>query len=480
MKNSQPKTEPLPDPKRRPTIQKNWFQNTRRQTRPTLVGFIFLTLFVTLFLFSCRSDDESPAIPKTFDGNVELSTQAEVSAFAQDRVTHINGNLALGRTSGSWIDSEDPITDLSSLSDLITVDGDLIISRNAELTHLGGFDALLDVGGDLILSTNNQLTTAFGLNDLERIGGDLEISYNGSLNNLNALAGLQGVQNFRLLGNAQMERLFDMSSINDLNEVKIEGNASLISIAGLTNTSISDLSIGGNDLLENLQGLESTTRLNSLSLRFNESLKSVEGLQNLRSISSNITIEYNGNLEDLSGMGFLETGPFTMNIQNNPKLTSIDRFRMRNSPSNETTWALIENNNELKGIEPLDGLTSITNLMISGNRELIDLQPLSNLEVVSHLNVVANDQLENLKGLENLREAGILYVAGNSQLSSLDGLSSLLTVSNNFKISGNESLKDFCAITNLIDGGGVENEFDISFNAFNPSVDDLAAGNCSN
>ena len=446
-------------------------------------NLFFASLLFTIGLLStsCNNDDaDEPIVPFTLEENVQLSTQAEVNAFAELRVTQLSGNLVIGRTTGSSTDDEDPITDLSGLSLLTAIEGDLIISRTSELLELSGLEALNEISGDLIIRLNRELSTTFGLNNLQRIGGDLEISANSALNNLDALASVEGVQNFRFAHNAAMKRLFDMTSINSLNVVTIEGNTSLENIAGLNGTSIRELTINGNDVLENLRGLESTTNLASFELRYNESLKSVEGLENLRRISDALVIEYNDMLEDLNGMGFLESGPLTLNIANNPMLTSIDRFRMRNLSSADQGWAVIENNERLRGIEPLQGITALKTIWITNNPELTSLLPLADLESVNHLNVVANDGLQSLQGLENLREAGILYIGGNQGLTSLEGLSGLTGISNILQISGNENLNDLCAITSLIDGGGVQNELNISSNAFNPSMNDFAIGNCSN
>ncbi len=43
----------------------------------------------------------------------------------------------------------------------------------------------------------------------------------------------------------------------------------------------------------------------------------------------------------------------------------------------------------------------------------------------------------------------------------------------------NDQLKDYCAITNLINSDGLAGEYNVQNNAYNPTIEDIKAGRCS-
>src|SRR5688572_31282180 len=100
-----------------------------------------------------------------FEGDVTLTTQAEVDAF---QFTEVTGVLTI---SGS------DITDLSSLIYLTRVD-QLVVRGNASLVHVAGLAALTQVG----LTGNSAFKTA------------IDISDNPALTNLDGLSGLTTAQ----------------------------------------------------------------------------------------------------------------------------------------------------------------------------------------------------------------------------------------------------------------------------------------------
>ena len=440
----------------------------------------YLALAMALVIFaSCNNNDDgdTPIEPKTLEGNSYLSNQAAVDDFVDENITHITGNLTIGPglTPG---DTDDPITDLSGLINLARVDGDLSIVRNKSLSDLTGLDGLTEVGGNLSISQNEALISAYGLNQLIKINGNLEIRVNPVLTNLQALDGLRGIRNFELSHNNALERVFDLSNEQELNQVSIDNNFSLISLTGLTRTNIRELTIASNESLINLKGLESVTDLNSFTLVYNQNLSSVEGLDNLRSVTNFIHIEFNDALENLDGMNTLESGPYNIRINKNPVLTSIDRFRLSEAPNPEDNWVFIQNNPELTDVNPLKGMTEMNGINLSNNK-IANLSALSDLTKASYIQLSAMGALKTLEGLENLSEVQTLFVGGNAQLESLDGLSGLVDMPALMTITDNPLLNDFCSISPLADQVAPDAQIDISFNAYNPSLEDLRNGNCN-
>ena len=114
--------------------------------------FILLFLLVLPLVIAC-SDDDAPTGPSTdvIEGDVSLSTQAEVNSFAG---TYITGSLTI---SGS------DIVDLTPLSTLDSLGGDLLIEVNVALKNLNGLSNLTSVGGNLLVSDNAALNIFCGL-----------------------------------------------------------------------------------------------------------------------------------------------------------------------------------------------------------------------------------------------------------------------------------------------------------------------------
>ena len=85
------------------------------------------------------------------------------------------------------------IIDLSALSGVTKVLGDLQVFDNTALEHLIGLDNLYSVGGNVDFFRNEKLSSLHGLEKLTEVGGFLDVSFSDYLHNVDALAGLQSV-----------------------------------------------------------------------------------------------------------------------------------------------------------------------------------------------------------------------------------------------------------------------------------------------
>lgn len=120
------------------------------------------------------------------EGDVDLSTQAEVDSFVGSSIA---GNLLIHGSD---------IVDLKPLSVLDSVDGYLRVGinglngGNASLTNLDGLSNITSVGG-LTIWTNDVLTSLDGLSNITSFGGHLHVAFNASLTNLDGLSNLISV-----------------------------------------------------------------------------------------------------------------------------------------------------------------------------------------------------------------------------------------------------------------------------------------------
>jgi len=118
---------------------------------------------------------------QTYTGNLTLTTQSEVNAF---NYTEVTGWLNIYGTD---------ITDLSPLSNLVSVDGQLFIT-NTSLTTIDGFSSLT-TAGEILISENPVLQSFSDFHSLVSTlgGGNIEISNNVSLSSFSGFEALQTV-----------------------------------------------------------------------------------------------------------------------------------------------------------------------------------------------------------------------------------------------------------------------------------------------
>src|SRR5690606_10081856 len=83
----------------------------------------------------------------------------------------------------SW-NSDDPITDLSPMSSIESVAGDLHILET-QLANLDGLSSIISIDGDLVIYGNPQLSDISGLQDISEGIYDLYIGYNETLSECN-------------------------------------------------------------------------------------------------------------------------------------------------------------------------------------------------------------------------------------------------------------------------------------------------------
>ena len=102
--------------------------------------------------------------------DITLTSQEEVDAFAANYpgCTELLEGLIIQEDNTS-------ITDLSGLSQVTLVNGDLKISFNYALTSLSGLENITSIGGELRISRNDILPNLIGLDNVTTVGGLLDI-----------------------------------------------------------------------------------------------------------------------------------------------------------------------------------------------------------------------------------------------------------------------------------------------------------------
>ena len=362
-----------------------------------------------------------------------LRTQEDVDEFVANypNCTDFVGNFTLGYMFSS--DPESDINDLSGLTQLQTIDGDLGIGKLNMLEYLDGLDNITEVTGALEIRRNANLRSLRNFSQLTFVGDHLEIKIHDSLETLIHLENIEFVG-----GNVDIgfnRNLQEFGSLNKLDAVNrnltIRESPLLTKLNALSNIQVfrGQLAIDDTGLMDidELSQLDTVDGLFSfLSLNDNPNLTSIAGLQNLDFI--------NGSL-------FLDESPLVSSLTPLSNLKSINNIRVDNF-----------------GMTDLNGLQNCKIggfIWIKENELLESLDGLMAPDTVQdYIRIENNDVLENVDALYNVQMVvDDLQVRFNSQLADCDGICPLLstgTVGEDIFISNN--LMGCNSVGDIIDG----------------------------
>lgn len=212
----------------------------------------------------------------------------------------------------------------------ITIRGDLLIG---EVNDLSSLSTIEKINGDLIFSFEDNdfnhnpknLHSLKGLNNLKFIGGDLIISET-SLDNLKGLDNLSIIEgNFTVKRNERLENLNGIEKFKKVNSLYIIRNKSLNSLKGIDSLTFSgDLTISSNELINTLEHLGNVSTINRLNISSNPKLNSLKGLESLKEIKSNLSVSGNKNLNSLLGLNNITKIGGDLTIVKNSNLTNLN------------------------------------------------------------------------------------------------------------------------------------------------------------
>lgn len=372
-------------------------------------------------------------------------------------LTSIDGFNSLSKINGALIINEPSINNLNGFSNITSI-GSLRFGNNNSLKTLSGLDNLSTVEGDLLIFGSPLLENLSGLESLDRIGGLLLIQDNAALQNIQSLSNLMELGTFLyILHNPSLSELQGLEGITTINnDIIIEGNKQLEDLTGLDNltTVTGNFTIRKNESLKSLNGLNILVSSGGLDIRENIQLPNVEGLESLTLINGTLRFWDNSSLISITGLEKLET------------VTEVLTF--------ETNYSLVN-------IDELVSLNTIgQNLVIIGNNNLQNIDGLSNInELPLGAFIVSNLNLENLNGLSGLNNMGRFTLQQNPQIVDLNGLQNVESLTGNISIRDNSSLSNLCGLRAGL-SYAFSNNYDVTGNLFNPSLQDLIDGDCSN
>ncbi|MEZ4850899.1 MAG: T9SS type A sorting domain-containing protein [Bacteroidia bacterium] len=260
--------------------------------------FYSISLFLTAFiLLSANHLAFTQTCPSS---NYSLTTQAAVNAFPSTCST-VSGDLTI---SGS------DITDLTPLSNLTSIEGNLIINQNTILTSLSGLSGITSVGNVLTLYDNPVLPDVNGLSGLTSVGGvssvGLMMARNHVLSDLDGFSNLASITGSLTINDCDaLENLEGFNSLDTIGgRLVIINNDNLEKLKGLQSlNSVGGINIGNNPLLyhfNHLSGISSGVEF--LAINNNESLTNLNGLSGISSVTGNVNIHGNDDLGSCCGI----------------------------------------------------------------------------------------------------------------------------------------------------------------------------------
>jgi hypothetical protein len=277
-------------------------------------------LYILFFAISAINGTMAqPCLPE----GISFYTQEEIDNFQSNYpgCTEIEGDV--------WINGYN-ITNLTGLSVLNAIYGDLNISGIQSLTSLTGLNNLNSIGGNLFIGNNNALTSLTGLENLNTIEGNLHIDQNDALTCFTGLESLDSIGGYFIILDNNNNSLINLTGLDNLTSIGdylyIALNDALINLTGLENLTYIGgwLEIGWNDALTSLAGLENLNSVGGyLTIYFNESLANMTGLENLTSISGHLQISNNNTLNSLIGLQSLTSIGGYLFVWNNGALTNL-------------------------------------------------------------------------------------------------------------------------------------------------------------
>lgn len=468
-----------------------------------------LYLFVILFA-ACNSENENENEGTPFIGNVVLKSQAEVDAFASNQYSGVDGML---RLTSPGVGAASNITDISRLSSLKYVAGDLDIFNNS-LTTLNGLQNITRIGGSLYVNSNEKLTEVNALSNLTDLGENLVISDSKNLISIDGFSGLTIIKGNLSIGVDVGGGALGLPNLSDLN-----GLSNLESVNG-------DIQISGTKI-RNLQGLESITiAIKDLTISYNNSLENLSGLENLASIGGSLFLSNNANIREVNALSNLLQIGDILEVASNSRLTDVSGFS--NLISAENALTMYSNSTLATLGNAFQNLEIASRISISDG-ELESIQGFNSLSQCDYIDIQNNLHLESISGFETLSSCKFLLIGNNENLRSIAGfqnlisveefsliqpttivdppisiiafsnlstvvttisisglantdidfISNLQTVGNQLNITYNENLTDLCGLNRLVFNEGLEGEFNVFHNLYNPTQQNILEGNCN-
>jgi hypothetical protein len=397
---------------------------------------------------------------KLVGGDLRLYNNHIKNFFGFGCLSTINGNLR--------IIHEPDLTGFEGLNSLDTIFGDFLLSNCDSINILNGLDELSFIQGYCYITGCSRLTVINGLNNLAHVGGLLKISNNNILNGISGFSSLQSSHGIQILSNNHMILFNGMHKVtNVIGNIEFIGNPELESLQGLDSLSVikGDLRISGNLHLLNVFGMNQLSLVKGeIEISSNTMLYEMSGLSNLSSDSvSKLAIYKNYALQTCNYpfvCNYLADPSGKVNVymnapgcNNPPEIAATcgislaclpfgdyhfcNQYEIDHFPSDYMNCNYLAGNvtiggNDITNLDSLSGIGSVEGNLYIGSTEFGE-----------------NQVLYSVHGLENLESVGgELWIKYNYILDSLEGLENVLNTGG-LCVEYNLKLEDLYGLNHL-------------------------------
>lgn len=376
-------------------------------------------------LFSYEANPVISGKVKVANGTVSATSEVTITLISVENLFYGNVHLKTQEE-----------VNLFGIEQYTGIIGSLIIGEpdEGEVSNISDLSPLASIKlivNDLRILENQQLITTSGLGITE-MEGELAISDNLNLKNINGFDGLTLVGDVNISNSPELN---DLSGLNKLTAIE----------KGLTITGLPSIT--------HLEGFNNLTSIGNLFIEDCAALANIDGLRNLRNITQ-------GDILKISRL---------------PRVTDLN---ILSNVSGEVDWLEI---GDMPALTTLEGLANIKPVEILFVHQTEMLENLNGLEQATTLSgglfLNENAALNSVQNLSNIVSAKTVRINSNGNLTNLEGLHNI-TYCNSLEIRNNITLSNFCAFQQLITLAPPL-EYMVEGNAYNPTIQNIADGNCS-
>ena len=332
---------------------------------------------------------------------------------------------------GDMIIRGDDIFDIQPIQQFNKIYGSLIIDNCRSIQVIDQL-AQMQVIGNLHITNNELLYTIEGLNFVHTLPGDINISNNPKLETIDGLNTILDItRNYSVVNNPFLQ--------------SIKGLRYVDSIGG-------DCTLKNNPFLNELVLADHVRKING-SLTIENAIGSTSNMtfSKLEKIDKNLTLS-NLSVSQLPIFSKLNIVGGDLAVKQNSKLISLAAL---NHVSAVNGLFILEQNDTLATLEPLDSLVHLGGAHFSQNNELIEVPGLSTVkEILGSVEIIENNKLRNfaLSSLDTI--SGGLIVLNNDSLRTVANLGNVKVLGGSLRIEENKSFNSLagCNLMKKITG----------------------------
>lgn len=383
-----------------------------------------LGLFVAMGLVSaCASTDVSAPIG---EGTSASESEASSSSDTESSSTEEPPDESQGESTGesetgetqtqteteTESESGPPPEDLPPPECEPLIEDSVLIDENTSMAELQSLACVEEITGDLQILDTSVEDLSF-LSSLQRVGGELRLSGNDELANLSGLDALTEVgAELRIWNNEGLIDLTGLGSLSAIHQLSVSSNGALVSLDGLEGEL-------------HLHASEPDDQRVRIAIDYNDSLVSLDGLGALTSVTSELplTLSISDNQTlggDLSGLAPWISNDHQLRlwVSNN----HLDSLAGLEALSSAQSIALYGPAGDFVSLVGLQNLSTVSERLAIGECLCVGGEVNSECEVDYGLEL-----LMSLDGLESLTEVGELVIWGNRVLTDVSALSGLMS-----------------------------------------------------